>query len=138
MSSPDGHQPRYRSTPAGLAAKAAVILFLCVAIVISWLGLGLFETSLWVAFAILAAAEAVLAGMLLLSSRWRSVGAGVAMALLAVYQAGESSSYELDRPTSADPIIPIHLFGSTFLALLAILLVVSGPAWPTRRARKAG
>jgi len=123
------------STPRdcrGSTAKALVIAVVCLIAGISSVGLGVFSTSLWIAYAVMAMIEIVLAVGLVVS-RWTNRPAAVALLILAVVQAGQSYVYEQHRYSSDDPVIPIDNLGVVVLSVLAIHLIQTGPSWPVRR-----
>ncbi|WP_145238495.1 MULTISPECIES: hypothetical protein [Nocardiaceae] len=128
----DQHAARTPHDSRGRTAKALVIAGICLIAVLSWGGLPTFETRLWVAYAVMALIEIVAAGVLFFS-RWTNRPAAVVLAILAVFQAGQSYFYEQQRYTSADPVIPVDNFGVFVLCALAIFLISVGPSWPVRR-----
>lgn len=109
--------------------KKYVIAWLVIVTAVSWTGLGIFETSLWIAFAVMAMSEALVATVLF-ASRWRNRWAAVVLAVLAAFQFGQSYFYEQAHYTSNDPVIPIDNFGVLILCGLAISLIAAGPSWP--------
>ncbi len=109
--------------------KQGVIAGLVMILVVSWTGLTMFETSLWMAFAVMAFLEAA-AAVAFFVSRWRNRPAAIVLALLAVFQVGQSYAYEKARYTSSDPVIPIDNFGVFALCVIAAVLIADGPPWP--------
>ncbi len=126
------HEGRTPHDVRGRIAKALVIAGLCLIAWLTFTGLAVFETSLWIAYAVMAMIEIALA-VVLFFSRWTNRPAAVVLALLALYQAGQSYFHEQMRYTSADPVIPIDNLGALALCALAIYLIKRGPAWPVRR-----
>lgn len=106
--------------------KALVISGLCVIFVVSFVGLSIFGTSLWIAYAVMAAIE-VVAAVGLIVSRWTNRPAAVVLAILAMFQAGQSYFYEQTRYSANDPVIPIDNFGVLVLCVLAIGLIAAKP-----------
>ncbi|MET4048861.1 MULTISPECIES: hypothetical protein [unclassified Rhodococcus (in: high G+C Gram-positive bacteria)] len=117
--------------------KKYFIAVLGVILVLSWTGLSIFETSLWIAIAGMAVAEVVIA-LLLFTSRWRNRRAAVVVAALAAFQFGQSYFYEQVRYTSSDPVIPIDNFAVLILCGVAIALIASGPRWPRVSDQRVG
>ncbi|CBH48646.1 hypothetical protein GS894_11680 [Rhodococcus hoagii] len=76
----------------------------------------IFETSLWITYAVMVMVEIAL-GVVLFFSRWTNKPAEVVLVLLALFQAGQSYFNEQVRYTSGDPVIPIDNFGVLFCAL---------------------
>lgn len=111
--------------------KLGVVAGLVMILVVSWTGLTLFETSFWIAFAVMAALE-VVAAVTFFVSRWRNRPAAIVLAMLAVFQIGQSYYYEEARYTSSDPVIPIDIYGVFVLCVIAAVLVANGPPWPGR------
>lgn len=128
----DRHADRTLRNSRGRAAQALVIACLCLIAGLSFTGLGTFSTSLWIAYAVMAMIEFVLAGVLFVS-RWTNRPAAVVVALLGVFQAGQSYFYEQARYSSDDPVIPIDNFAVLVLCALAIYLIKRGPSWPVPR-----
>ncbi|OZF44466.1 hypothetical protein [Rhodococcus sp. 14-1411-2a] len=109
--------------------KKCIMAGLVVILVLSWTGLSIFEESLWIAFAVMASSEVVIA-FGLFTSRWRNRWAAVVVAALAAFQFGQSYFYEQVRYTSSDPVIPIDNFAVLILCGVAIALIAAGPRWP--------
>ncbi len=107
--------------------KALVISGLCVIFVVSFVGLSVFGTSLWIAYGVMAAIEVVVAVGLVVS-RWTNKPAAVVVAILAVFQAGQSYFYEQTRYSANDPVIPIDNLGVLVLCVLAIGLIAARPS----------
>lgn len=112
--------------------KKCVIAGLVLVIVVSWTGLDILETSLWIALAVMAIAEALLAAALF-ASRCRNRWAAVVVAVLAAFQFGQSYFAEQAQHTSSDPVIPIENVGVLILCGTAIGLIATGPSWPRNR-----
>ncbi|MDJ0361030.1 hypothetical protein [Rhodococcus sp. H29-C3] len=109
--------------------KFSIIAGLVLVTVVSFTGLGFFEKSMWIAFAVMAVLEVTVA-FLLFGSRWRNRWAAVFVSVLAVFQIGQSYYWEQVRYTSSDSVIPIENFGVLLLCAIAIFLIVTGPSWP--------
>lgn len=123
------HADRTPHNSRGSAAKAVVIASICLIAWLTFTGLAVFETSLWIAYAVMAMIEIALAGVLFFS-RWTNRPAAVVLVLLALYQAGQSYFNEQMRYTSADPVIPIDNLGVLALCALSIYLIKKGQPWP--------
>ncbi|MBY4212966.1 hypothetical protein HQO42_15360 [Rhodococcus fascians] len=117
--------------------KKFLIAGLGVIVVLSWTGLPIFETSLWIAFAVMAVAELIIS-LVLSTSRWRNRWAAVVVAVLAAFQFGQSYFYEQVRYTSSDPVIPIDNFAVLILSGVAIALIAAGPTWPRISGQRVG
>lgn len=105
---------------------------LCAIAWVSFTGLSTFDTSLWIAYAVMAAIELAMA-VALMTTRWRNRPAAIALAVLAVFQAGQSYYYEQARYSRNDPVIALDNFGVLILCVLAAALIAVGPPWPIRR-----
>lgn len=112
--------------------KAIAVVVLCAIAWVSFTGLSTFDTSLWIAYAVMAAIELVMA-VALMSTRWRNRPAAIVLAMLAVFQAGQSYYYEQVRYSRNDPVIALDNFGVLLLCVLAVALIAVGPPWPIRR-----
>lgn len=129
-----GNQRHADTTPHGYrgsAAKALVIAAICLIGGLTFTGLPIFETSLWITYAVMVMVEIALA-VVLFFSRWTNKPAAVVLVLLALFQAGQSYFNEQMRYTSADPVIPIDNFGVLVLCALAVYLIKKGQPWPVR------
>ncbi|WP_404315945.1 hypothetical protein [Prescottella equi] len=115
----------------GSAAKALVIAAICLIGGLTFTGLPIFETLLWIACAVTVMVEIALA-VVLFFSRWTNKRAAVVLVLLALFQAGQTYFNEQMRYTSADPVIPIDNFGVLVLCALAVYLIKKGQPWPVR------
>ena len=128
----DQHADTTPRSSGGTTAKALVIAGVCLIAGLTFTGLGTFGTSLWIAYAVMAMIEIVLA-VVPFVSRWTNRPAAVVLAILTVFQAGQSYFYEQQRYSSDDPVIPIDNLGVLVLCALAIHLIRTGPSWPVRR-----
>ncbi|NKR28723.1 hypothetical protein GS504_08300 [Rhodococcus hoagii] len=129
-----GNQRHADTTPHGYrgsAAKALVIAAICLIGGLTFTGLPIFETSLWIAYAVMVMVEIAVA-VVLFFSRWTNKPAAVVLVLLALFQAGQSYFNEQMRYTSGDPVIPIDNFGVLVLCALAVYLIEKGQPWPVR------
>lgn len=120
----------------GRIAKTVVIVVLVVIAFVSLTGLGWFGTSLWIAYGVMATIEIAMA-ILLIASRWRSRPAAIVVAILAVFQAGQTFYNEQVRYERNDPVIPIDNLGVLLLCLLATALIATGAAWPVMKRAEA-
>ncbi|XVA04015.1 hypothetical protein ACQ86I_10655 [Prescottella equi] len=129
-----GNQRHADTTPHGYrgsAAKALVIAAICLIGGLTFTGLPIFETLLWIACAVTVMVEIALA-VVLFFSRWTNKRAAVVLVLLALFQAGQTYFNEQMRYTSADPVIPIDNFGVLVLCASAVYLIKKGQPWPVR------
>ena len=126
------HAERAPRDSRGSAAKALVIGGVCLIAGLSFIGLGIFSTSLWIAYAVMAMVE-IVGAVFLFFSRWTNRPAAVALAILAVFQAGQSYYSEQYRYSRNDPVIGIDNLGVLVLCVVVISLIAAGPSWPARR-----
>lgn len=75
----------------------------------------------------------IVGAVILFFSRWTNRPAVVALAILAVFQAGQSYAYEQVRYSANDPVIPIDNLGVVVLCVVVISLIAAGPSRSARR-----